>query len=182
MVYHLALDLETTSLYADEGIIICYALVGQDNTLSANIIENSEQEKMLLATLIKELWVTNLRHPTLRLLTYNGSNFDFPMLITRLLNLKMLDELAKFKKNFNSKLKHLDLYLVTKSNILLKSRKLRDLCKYFGISYSFPEETNPIELWQKKDFQTLKNYCINHAKVLHEIRKKFIEHRILERD
>lgn len=180
MTYHLALDLETTALYGNEGIITCYALVGQDDSTSASVIENADEERNLLIQLMKELWSANLRHPTLKIITYNGSAFDFPMLVTRFIELNLLQELARFKKNFTLPLKHLDLYAVAKNNILIKSRALKELCQYLAIEYKAGE--NALVLWQQRKFDALKNHCIEHARVLHEIRKKFINLNILERD
>ncbi|MEW6069201.1 MAG: ribonuclease H-like domain-containing protein, partial [Candidatus Thermoplasmatota archaeon] len=180
MVYHLALDLETTALYGNEGIITCYAIVGQDNTVFANVLENEADEKELLAQFMKELWNVNLKYPSLKIITYNGTAFDFPMLITRFIELDLLHELARFKKNFTPS-KHLDLYLVAKNNILIKSRALKELCEYLGIEYRVGSET-PLELWQQHKLEPLKNYCVDHATLLHKIRKKFIELNILERD
>jgi uncharacterized protein YprB with RNaseH-like and TPR domain len=181
MAYHLALDLETTSLYANEGIITCYAVVGQDDTIFANVIENEYQERALLIQLMKELWSANLRNPSLKIITYNGSAFDFPMLITRFIQLNLLDDVGRFKKNFDLPTKHLDLYFTARNNILIKSRSLKDVCQYLGIEYK-GSDAQPLQLWQERKLENLKSCCIEHAKVLHEIRKKFIELHILERD
>ncbi len=200
MVYHVALSLETTSLYADEGIIICYALIGQDGVMLANAAATAEEEKNLLKQMIRDLWNLNGLHPSLRIITYNGYNFDYPMIITRLLALGMHDEVARFKKNFDMRSKHLDLYSVIRNNILIKSRKLEDICKYFGIGYdilcnidfnvksplkqlrlqSIHDAKETLELWEKGEVEILKKRCAAHAEVLHKIRRKLVDLSILE--
>ncbi|MBU3901829.1 MAG: ribonuclease H-like domain-containing protein [Candidatus Thermoplasmatota archaeon] len=179
MTYHIALDIETTSLYADDGMITCYAVIGEDNIVLANVIKDVDEEKKLLRQMLRDLVSLNVRHPTSKIITYNGHSFDYPMIITRLLNLNLLPELAVFKKNFDKKGKHIDLYWVVRNNFLLKSRKLTDVCRYIGIEYEKGKDS--IELWENRETGTLKRQCINDARVLHMLRKKFVELNIMER-
>ena len=90
MTYHIVLDIETTSLYADDGVINCYAVVGQDTVVYANVIKDVDEEKVLLRQMLRDLIGLNARHPTSKIITYNGYSFDYPMIITRLLALDML--------------------------------------------------------------------------------------------
>ncbi len=179
MTYHIALDIETTSLHADDGIINCYAVVGEDNIVKANVIKKPDEEKDLLKHLIKDLLSLNLRHPTSKIITYNGHSFDYPMIITRLLNLGMASGIAVFKKNFDRKGKHVDLYYVVRNNLLLKSRKLIDVCRYLGIDY---EKKDPVLLWKNGETEELKQQCINDANVLHILRRKLVELKIMENE
>jgi uncharacterized protein YprB with RNaseH-like and TPR domain len=178
MTYHIALDIETTSLYADEGIINCYAVVGEDNIIRANVIKDVHEEEVLLRQMLKDLRSLNARHPTSKIITYNGYSFDYPMIITRLLNFDLLPELAVFKKNFDKKGKHVDLYYVVRNNLLLKSRKLTDVCRYLDIDY---EKNDTIQLWKNRETEELKRQCINDANVLHMLRKKLVELNIMEK-
>lgn len=141
--------------------------------------EYAEAEKNLLKQMIRDLWNLNGLHPALRIITYNGYNFDYPMIITRLLALEMYDEVARFKKNFDMRSKHLDLYSVIRNNILIKSRKLEDICKYFGIGYE-RDAKETLELCEKGEAEILKKRCAAHAEVLHKIRRKLIDLNILE--
>ncbi|MDI6916708.1 MAG: ribonuclease H-like domain-containing protein [Thermoplasmatales archaeon] len=180
MTYHIALDIETTSLYADDGIITCYAVVGQDATVYANTTEKPDEEKKLLKQLLRDLIGLNARHPTSKIITYNGYSFDYPMIITRLLALDMLPELAVFKKNFDKKGRHVDLYYAVRNNLLLKSRKLTDVCRYLGIDYE--KNKDPVLLWKNGESDELKRQCINDANVLHVLRKKLVELNVMEKE
>lgn len=180
MTYHIALDIETTSLYADDGIINCYAAVGEDNIVYANVIKDADEEKVLLRRMLKDLLSLNIRHPTSKIITYNGRIFDYPMIITRLFALDMLQELAVFKKNFDKKGKHIDLYWVVRNHLLLKSRKLIDVCRYLGIDYE--KEWDAVQLWKNGENERLKRQCINDANVLHILRKKLVELKIMENE
>jgi len=179
MTYHIALDIETTSLYADDGIITCYATVGQDNIIYGNVIKDADEEKFLLKQMLRDLIGLNARHPTSKIITYNGYSFDYPMIITRLLVLDILPELAVFKKNFDKKGRHVDLYYAVRNNLLLKSRKLIDVCRYLGIDYE--KNKDPILLWKNGETEELKRQCINDANVLHILRKKLVELNMMEK-
>ncbi|MDI6639453.1 MAG: ribonuclease H-like domain-containing protein [Methanocellales archaeon] len=183
MTYHIGLDIETTSLHADDGIIVCYAIVGQEGITYSNIIKAPEEEAGLLRRLIADLCDLRVRHLDSKILSYYGYSFDYPMIITRLYDWKMYDEIRRFRQNFVGRDKHIDLYYVVRSNLLLKSRKLEDVCAYLGIPYQKPCESGKwvIEQWMAGNYDAVQDYCIQDAKILHVLHEKLIETNLMER-
>lgn len=149
---------------------MCYAIVGQEGVTYSNIIKTPEEEAGLLRQLIADLCELRVRH------------LD-PMIITRLYDWKMYDEIRRFRQNFVGRDKHIDLYYVARSSLLLKSRKLEDVCAYLGIPYQKPCKNGKwvIEQWMAGNYDAVQDYCIQDAKILHVLHEKLIETNLMER-
>ncbi len=114
------LDLETSSLTADGGIIVGAGLMneaGQGEYLEA---KRTDQEKRVLTGLVKRLGSYDI------IVTWSGRGFDIPFLTTRLLK-HGLDPRPVLG------MMHLDLNEVVKSRLRLTFTYLDHVCDFFQI-------------------------------------------------
>ncbi len=114
------LDLETSSLTADGGIIVGAGLMneaGQGEYLEA---KRTDQEKRILTGLVKRLGSYDV------IVTWSGRGFDIPFLTTRLLKHGM-DPRPVLR------MMHLDLNEVVKSRLRLTFNYLDHVCDFFQI-------------------------------------------------
>ena len=115
-------DIESTNLYADTATIIGYGLLHLNGKFQCAFVkENPEEgEKQLINQCIRQL--SSFSH----VVTFNGSGFDFPMLISRAL--KHGIDLSPILN-----VSYIDLWLVVKDNLLLTRNSLDNVAKFFGI-------------------------------------------------
>src|SRR2546425_10507420 len=114
------LDIETTSLEADAGVLIGAGLMsdaGRGEYLEAR---RTSEEKSLLSKLSKHLEIYDV------MVTWNGRSFDIPFLTTRLMK-HGLDP-RPFLRN-----PHIDLADVVKSRLRLTFTYLYHVCDFFQI-------------------------------------------------
>ncbi|MCX8168730.1 MAG: ribonuclease H-like domain-containing protein [Candidatus Methanomethylicia archaeon] len=116
------LDIETTSLTADSGFIVGIGIMWEDGSwihefLSGNVIEG---EKELINKVINLLSNVNV------IITWNGENFDIPMLISRAL-VHEINPAEIVKKE------HIDLYKYAKRLLKLSDYSLDSVAKYVNI-------------------------------------------------
>ncbi len=114
------LDLETSSLTADGGIIVGAGLMneaGQGEYLEA---KRTDQEKRVLTGLVRRLGSYDI------IVTWSGRGFDIPFLTTRLLK-HGLDPRPVLG------MMHLDLNEVVKSRLRLTFTYLDHVCDFFQI-------------------------------------------------
>jgi uncharacterized protein len=114
------LDIETTSLAADSGIIVGIGLMPENGPAEYLGVRTTGQEKQALSKLITRLGQYEV------LVTWNGRGFDFPFLITRLLS-HGLDPRPLASK------RHVDLNEVVKGRLRLTFNYLEHVCDFFGI-------------------------------------------------
>ena len=115
-------DIESTALYADTGVVVGYGFLFENGKLQTAFIKGNieEGEKQLINQCIRQL--SSFSH----VVTFNGSGFDFPMLISRALK-HGIDPSPILSIN------HTDLWLVVKENLLLTRNSLDNAAKFFGI-------------------------------------------------
>jgi uncharacterized protein YprB with RNaseH-like and TPR domain len=114
------LDIETTSLGADAGVLVgagLMSVVGPGEYLEAR---RTSEEKSLLSKLVKRLESYDV------LVTWNGRSFDIPFLTTRLMK-HGLDPRPFLRKP------HIDLADVVKSRLRLTFTYLDHVCDFFQI-------------------------------------------------
>ena len=114
------LDIETSSLEADAGIVLGVGLMteqGKSEYMQANA---TTEEKTLLTKLVKRLESYDV------IVTWSGRGFDIPFLTTRLLKHKM-DPRPVLSKM------HIDLNEVAKSRLRLTFTYLDHVCDFFEI-------------------------------------------------
>ncbi|MEM3905538.1 MAG: ribonuclease H-like domain-containing protein [Nitrososphaerota archaeon] len=150
-----ALDIETTSLTADTGQVICIGLAeyfkGKEKII---FVKTPEEEESSLREFIKIFQEVNIYF------TWGGLGFDIPFLISRCVRLR-IDPTPILEA------RHIDLMEVSKNHMRLSSNSLQSVSRYLGIN--LPEEYIGIDvprlyseyLAGKKGRRTL---IINHCR------------------
>jgi uncharacterized protein YprB with RNaseH-like and TPR domain len=114
------LDIETSSLEADAGIIIGAGVMSEAGQSEYFQARNTKDEKPLLSKLLKRLDSSSM------IVTWSGRGFDIPFLTTRLLKHSM-DPGPVLART------HLDLNEVVKSRLRLTFTYLDHVCDFFEI-------------------------------------------------
>ncbi len=115
----LYLDIETTSRKADEGFIITIGVL-RDQEPELVFAGTPEEEKQALLWLKERLQGCNL------IVTWYGSGFDIPFILTRALHHEIeLRELLEIPM--------LDLCEWSKANLLLSSNSLQSVARFLGV-------------------------------------------------
>jgi uncharacterized protein YprB with RNaseH-like and TPR domain len=114
------LDLETSSLEADAGIIVGAGLMSEEGKSEYLQARKTSEEKPLLTKLLKRLESFDV------IVTWSGRGFDIPFLTSRLLKHRM-DPRPVLRRM------HLDLNEVVKSRLRLTFTYLDHVCDFFEI-------------------------------------------------
>lgn len=114
------LDIETSSLEADAGVVVGAGLLSDKGRAEYFPVRRTGEEKNVLVKLIRRLQEFDL------VVTWNGRYFDIPFLTTRLLS-HNLDPRPIVGK------RHIDLNEVVKNRLKLTFTYLDHVCDFFGI-------------------------------------------------
>jgi uncharacterized protein len=114
------LDIETTSLAADSGIVVGIGLMPEDGPAEYLSAGRTEEEETVLSKLVSLLDQFEI------VVTWNGRSFDLPFLTTRLLS-HGLDPQPLLG------MRHIDLHEVVKGRLRLTFTYLEHVCNFFGI-------------------------------------------------
>ena len=114
------LDIETSSLEADAGIIVGAGLMPENGPAEYLGVRRTGEEKKALATLVSQLDKYEV------IVTWNGRSFDLPFLTTRLLSYGLDPRPLGAKR-------HVDLNEVVKNRLRLTFTYLDHVCDFFGI-------------------------------------------------
>jgi len=112
------LDIETTSLEADTGIIVAIGIGYNNRKIETHFVNAHDEEKRI----IHNVFSTIDNHT---LITYNGNRFDIPFLLTRGLKYDL----------YMPKVESVDLYYWAVKYLRLQSRKFHDICTYYQIPH-----------------------------------------------
>jgi uncharacterized protein YprB with RNaseH-like and TPR domain len=157
------LDIETSSLEADAGIVVGAGLLPETGKSEYFEATRTDQEKGLLVKLLKRLEAYDV------IVTWSGRGFDTPFLTTRLLK-HSLDPLPLLGKT------HLDLNEVVRSRLRLTFTYLDHVCDFFGIKrekglmglevpHSFVKALEGDETALK----SIRDHCLDDLKVTREV-------------
>src|SRR6267143_1576772 len=114
------LDIETTSLEADAGVLVSAGLMSDTGRSEYLEARRTSQERSLLSKLSRRLEGYDV------MITWNGRSFDIPFLTTRLMK-HGLDPRSILRKS------HIDLADVVKSRLRLTFTYLDHVCDFFQI-------------------------------------------------
>ncbi|MEM2921117.1 MAG: ribonuclease H-like domain-containing protein, partial [Candidatus Bathyarchaeia archaeon] len=112
------LDIETTSLEADSGMVISVGYAIGDSEPTVMSVRSYEDEQRVIANLID-------RVKNAVVVTFNGSGFDIPFLISRGLKYGL----------YFPRVELVDLYLWAKKYLRFQSRRFHDICLFFDIPH-----------------------------------------------
>jgi uncharacterized protein YprB with RNaseH-like and TPR domain len=120
------LDIETTSLKANVGIMLSWAIKGRDTsgTTSALITKEEIFDGKYDSRIVEMLCEEMNNYDTL--MTYYGTRFDVPFIRTR-----ALDHGIRFP--FYREVSHKDLYYQVRSKLRLNSNSLKTATEFLGI-------------------------------------------------
>lgn len=120
------LDIETTSLDADTGIIVAIGLGFENKGTEILFVNAHEEEENILVNTFSKI-------SEKQVVTFNGTRFDIPFLLTRGLKYDLIIP----------KIDNIDLYYWAVKHLRLQSRKFHDICIFYGI---FHEEISGREV------------------------------------
>ena len=157
------LDIETSSLEADAGIVVGVGLMTESGQTEYFQARRTKEEKQLLTKLLKRLETSSM------IVTWSGRGFDIPFLTTRLLKHSMdprpvLDKI------------HLDLNEVVKSRLRLTFTYLDHVCDFFEIKRDRgPMGLEVPQLYAKAlegdetAFKTIQDHCLDDLRATREV-------------
>ncbi|MEM5882987.1 MAG: ribonuclease H-like domain-containing protein [Candidatus Aenigmatarchaeota archaeon] len=161
------LDLETSSLHADIGIIIAAGFILSSGKKEIIFTEEPEKEK---ETIEKALEIIRKNKNETLIIWHSG--FDIPFLLTRSIKYN-IDASILFE------IKILDLYKFAKENLALSTYRLDEVSRFFGIKKNLSITGKNV---QELYFQFLKNrdkakkeiieHCEDDLEALKNIYKK----------
>ena len=157
------LDLETSSLEADAGIIVSAGLISESGKIEYFQVRKTSEEKSLLVKLVRGLESSDV------IVTWSGRGFDIPFLTSRLLKLGM-DPRPVLRKM------HLDLNEVVKSRLRLTFTYLDHVCDFFEIK----RDKGPMSLevphlfvkaleGDEAALKTIRAHCLDDLRVTREV-------------
>ncbi len=157
------LDIETSSLEADAGILVGAGLSSDAGTSEYLQVKRTTEEKEALVRLTKRLREYDI------LVTWNGRSFDIPFLTTRLLKHNMDPRLVAGKR-------HIDLNEVVKSRLRLTFTYLDHVCDFFGIAKKkSPMGMDVPQLYvralegQRKALGAIKEHCLDDLEATRKV-------------
>jgi uncharacterized protein YprB with RNaseH-like and TPR domain len=169
------LDIETSSLEADAGIIVGAGLMSEEGKSEYFRVRKTAEEKPLLSKLLKRLESYDV------IVTWSGRGFDIPFLTTRLMKHQMDPRpiLGKI---------HLDLNEVVKSKLRLTFTYLDHVCEFFEIR----RDRGPLGLEVPHLFvralerdedalKTIRDHCLDDLRVTREVfmrLRPLVEHQL----
>lgn len=118
------LDIETTSLAADAGQVVCIGMAeyfkGKERII---FVKKPEEEKSSLREFIEFFQQVNIYF------TWGGLGFDVPFLISRCVRLR-IDPSPMLEA------RHIDLMEVSKNHLRLSSNSLQSVSRYLGMPFT----------------------------------------------
>lgn len=165
-------DIETSNLHADFGIILSYAIKELGGKAWGRVITPSElaskkQDKRIVKECIKDIKKFD------KIVTYYGTNFDVPYIRTRAMLWGLDFPLYK-------EVKHTDVFYWAKSKLCLHRKRLQTVCDFLGI----PAKTHPMEpnMWtaaltgNRKSLKYIFVHNIEDVISLEEVYKRLIDY------
>ena len=118
------LDIETTSLHADMGMLVC-AVVRREGKDKKFFVESPKMEGKVLTRVLDELRKCDC------LVTFNGRSFDVPFLLSRALVLGIEDVTLNLPR-------HTDLYEECKRVLRFDRHGLDHIARLLGVDVNAP--------------------------------------------
>ena len=143
----LFLDIETTSLNADTGMIVAVGVCYENGKTIIQFINSHKEEKKIIFNTFSEI-------AQKQVITFNGTRFDIPFLITRGLKYDLIMPEVEI----------IDLYFWATKYLRLQSRKFHDICTFYEISHEeiSGREVNELYIRALSGDKNSKNRIIQH--------------------
>jgi len=166
------LDIETSNLKANIGIMLSYCIKdGDSKKIYSGVIKKSELmdgtlDKRLVEDCINDMWKFD------KIVTYYGTRFDVPFLRTRALFWDV--EFPKY-----SQINHKDCYYMVRNKMCLHSNRLENACRLMGIKGKTHVDWNYWIRALTGDEKSLK-YILDHNKkdviILEKLYNKLLQY------
>ena len=157
--------LEKMGLIHNQNMICCFSFWNGKTGGSFILHEMSATGEKKL---IKTIWQILERYKFF--ITFNGHDFDLPILLTHTARYG-LKQSIRISPNKYQVINHLDCYQFL-SNHRPMQGSLDYYAKWFGLETGKNKGITGADihdLYQKKDFSTIKDYCLNDAKITYQI-------------
>ncbi len=112
------LDIETSSLDADSGMVVAVGYAERDEKPDILFVKSFEDEKAVISFIFGRI-------KDKRIVTFNGTNFDIPFLIARGLKYDL----------YLPQMEMMDLYLWARRFLRLQSRRFHEICLFYNIPH-----------------------------------------------
>ena len=171
------LDLETSNLNADYGVILCGVFKPYKGKPEVFRIDKTSSYKArpwddaeLVKDILKHIAGDGKKREAIDILvTYNGAMFDAPFLTSR----AMLTDI-NIRENFS--FKHIDLYWVARKKLKLHDAKLDTVARFLKCHVSKthidPETWNKAVTGYQPALDYVVDHCVKDVQVLEEVYEK----------
>ena len=112
------LDIETSSLDADSGMIVAVGCAEGDKAPEIMFVRSFEDERAVIASFFEKI-------KDKRIITFNGTGFDIPFLIARGLKYDL----------YLPRVEMIDLYRWARRFLRLQSRRFHEICLFYNIPH-----------------------------------------------
>jgi len=131
------LDIESSNLQADFGVVFSYCIKELDGELIANVVKPHEIRKGIYDKRLMKDFCRDVRKFD-RIITFYGSRFDLPFLRTRAVYYNLDFPIYK-------EILHQDVYHIIKNRFLIHKNRLETACRFFNI----PCKSHPLkpDIW-----------------------------------
>lgn len=165
------LDLETSNLSADYGIILCAVFkpyMGKPVVLRLDKTKSYKNKKWDDTELVKQIQDYIKKSGLDIIVTYNGVYFDKPFLTSRIL--------GNFLHTDGTEIKHIDLMWVAKKNLRLHDNKLDTVARFLKCKVAKTHIDG--STWtraltgDRTSFDYIVDHCVKDVEVLEEVYDK----------
>ena len=112
------LDIETSSLDADSGMVVAIGYAERDEKPDILFVKSFDDEKAVISFIFSRI-------KDKRIVTFNGTNFDIPFLIARGLKYNL----------YLPRIGMIDLYRWARRYLRLQSRRFHEICLFYNIPH-----------------------------------------------
>ena len=143
------LDIETSSLDADSGMVVAIGYSGENEEPTIMFVRSFEDERIIISDIFEEL-------KDKQIVTFNGSLFDIPFLIARGLKYNL----------YLPKIEMIDLYCWSRKFLRLQSRSFHEICLFYNIPHEemSGKEVNELFIKAMSGNSDSKERITNHLK------------------
>ena len=128
----LYMDIETTALDADTGMIVAVGIGWEKKETVIEFVNSHDEEKQVISNAFSKI-------AEKQIVTFNGSRFDIPFLLTRGLKYDLAIP----------KVEVIDLYVWAAEYLRLHSHRFHDICTFYDIPHEEISGSEVNELYIK---------------------------------
>jgi len=141
------LDIETSSLDADSGMVVAIGYATGNSEPQIMFVKSFNDEKSVISNIFEKI-------KGKKLVTFNGSRFDIPFLIARGLKYDL----------YLPRIEMVDLYCWARKFLRLQSRRFHEICLLYDIPHEeiSGKEVNELFIKAMSGHHNAKERIVNH--------------------